>query len=195
MLFLMILLACGLYGGLHSWLASPGVKQRVSTRLGSRGGRYYRLFYNIVGSITALPLFALARWLPDQPLYTIPFPWTLLTYGLQALGVVGLVIEVRQTGMVEFLGLDGLLPGWQPRSAQLVTGVLYRWVRHPLYTCGLLVLWLILGMTWNRLALALGLTFYILAGIPFEERKLAREFGAEYENYRQKTPMLIPWMK
>jgi protein-S-isoprenylcysteine O-methyltransferase Ste14 len=40
-----------------------------------------------------------------------------------------------------------------------------------------------------------GATIYILIGAYFEERKLSREFGAAYADYKSKTPMLIPWLK
>jgi protein-S-isoprenylcysteine O-methyltransferase Ste14 len=35
-------------------------------------------------------------------------------------------------------------------------------------------------------------TLYILIGAYFEERKLLREFGAAYVEYKKKTAMLIP---
>jgi protein-S-isoprenylcysteine O-methyltransferase Ste14 len=47
-------------------------------------------------------------------------------------------------------------------------------------------------MTVNRLVLYLSLTIYIIIGAYFEERKLKREFGREYEDYQARTPMLIP---
>jgi protein-S-isoprenylcysteine O-methyltransferase Ste14 len=49
------------------------------------------------------------------------------------------------------------------------------------------------SMTTNRLTLYICLTIYILLGIYFEERKLLHEFGPKYEEYRAKTPMLIPF--
>jgi protein-S-isoprenylcysteine O-methyltransferase Ste14 len=68
-------------------------------------------------------------------------------------------------------------------------------VRHPLYTCGLLIVWLSPVMTWNLLALILGLTVYILVGIHFEERKLRREFGEAYAAYQRRVPALIPGLR
>jgi protein-S-isoprenylcysteine O-methyltransferase Ste14 len=50
-------------------------------------------------------------------------------------------------------------------------------------------------MTFNLLALNLGLTLYIIIGAYFEERKLLLEFGGAYTEYRQKTPMLIPGLR
>ena len=70
-----------------------------------------------------------------------------------------------------------------------------RWVRHPLYTVGLIFIWLLTEMTVNRLALNIGLSLYLVVGALYEERKLVLEFGQAYQEYREQTPMLIPWRK
>jgi protein-S-isoprenylcysteine O-methyltransferase Ste14 len=44
----------------------------------------------------------------------------------------------------------------------------------------------------NILALNLGLSIYLWVGTLFEERKLIKAYGAAYEEYMQRTPMLIP---
>jgi protein-S-isoprenylcysteine O-methyltransferase Ste14 len=72
---------------------------------------------------------------------------------------------------------------------------LYRWVRHPLYTAGLLFIWLTPIMTLNTLVVFIAATVYILVGAFFEERKLEREFGQAYREYKAATPMLIPGLK
>lgn len=192
---LWILLACVLYGALHTLLAGHAAKEFARRRLGPAGERYYRLFFSLQAGITLLPALYLAWRLPDAVIYRIPAPWNLLTLLLQILALAGLWVGVRQTGAFRFLGLDVLVPGYQPGNARLVTGGLYRWVRHPLYTCGLLLIWLVPTMTWNLLALAAGLTAYILIGIYFEDRKLLREFGPAYAEYRRRTPALIPFLK
>jgi len=68
-------------------------------------------------------------------------------------------------------------------------------VRHPLYTAGLIFIWLLTEMTVNRLALNIGLSLYLVIGALYEERKLVLEFGQAYQEYRERTPMLIPWRK
>jgi protein-S-isoprenylcysteine O-methyltransferase Ste14 len=59
----------------------------------------------------------------------------------------------------------------------------------------LAILWLFPFMTFNMFALDLVLTFYILVGAGFEERRLAREFGPAYREYKAVTPMFIPFLK
>jgi protein-S-isoprenylcysteine O-methyltransferase Ste14 len=76
----------------------------------------------------------------------------------------------------------------------MVSG-LYQYVRHPLYTFSLLILWLSPNMSLNSFIVYAALTIYVLIGIIFEERKLIREFGQEYETYRNATPMLIPGLR
>jgi methanethiol S-methyltransferase len=189
--FAILFLACVLYGVVHSLMASPAFKSWAAPRL----GRGYRLFFNAFALVSALPLFYLAIRLPDAPLYTLAFPWLGLPLALQAAGALMVLVGVLQTGPLAFLGLDALLPRQNRPPARLVTGGLYRWVRHPLYTGSLLVLWLQPAMTGNSLALAVGLTAYLLVGIHFEERKLLREFGPAYAEYRRRTPMLVPLPK
>ena len=77
----------------------------------------------------------------------------------------------------------------------LVTNGLYRYVRHPLYTFSLLILWLSPSMSMNSVVVYAALTIYVLIGIFFEERKLLREFGQPYAQYKSVTPMLVPALK
>ncbi|TLN02294.1 isoprenylcysteine carboxylmethyltransferase family protein, partial [bacterium] len=135
-------------------------------------------------------------------LYVIPFPWSLLTGLAQGAAGIALLAGVMQTGALGFIGLhqaldrQGSAPLIAGRGAdELVINGLYRWVRHPLYTCGLVILWLVPVMSWNLLVLSVGLTAYILIGIVFEERKLLAEFGEAYAEYKKRTPALIPRMR
>jgi methanethiol S-methyltransferase len=192
----LVFLAVIIYGGVHSFLASLAAKNWARRRLGHAAGRGYRLAYNIFGVLSLLPVLALPALLPDRVLYSIPYPWVLLTGLLQAVALLLLVVGVLQTGAMSFLGLKQLFdPDPEAGPSQLVVGGLYRFVRHPLYTAGLVLLWLVPVMTANLLGLILGLTVYIIIGAVFEERKLLNEFGEVYERYRQVTPMLLPGLR
>lgn len=79
-------------------------------------------------------------------------------------------------------------------SYTLKTSFLYRMVRHPLYFSLMLML---LPAIDN----AIGITLYILyfiylaIGLPVEERKLIKQFGQSYVDYRKRTPAIIPFAK
>ena len=189
---LLIILAVFLYGVVHSLLAFPRAKALARRWFGPAADRWYRLGYNLFGVISFLPVLALPALLPDQTLYTIPTPWSYLALAGQAAAVVMLAVGVMQTGAWKFLGLQQAFAPENQSPPRLVLTGLYRWVRHPLYTAGLLFIWLIPVMTANLLALNIGLTIYLIVGALFEERKLVREFGEAYLQYRKVTPMLIP---
>ena len=190
--FSAILAAITAYGGLHSWLASLQAKALARRGLGSAADRVYRLAYNFVAFISLLPVLVLPAVLADQTLYTIPLPWALLTLLIQGLAGLMLLIGLLQTGLWSFIGLKQLLEAPEDQTSELVVGGLYRWVRHPLYTAGLVFIWLTPVMTWNVLALNIGLSLYLCIGALFEERKLLREFGQAYQTYQQRTPMFFP---
>jgi methanethiol S-methyltransferase len=190
--FWLILFDCLLWGLLHSLLASLRVKSVARRWFGVMTGHWYRLVFNFVAGITLLPILLLPVLLSDKEIYIIHIPWLLATLTLQILAVATLVIGLRQTGIMSFLGLRQIYLPEDASPPKLVTDGLYRYVRHPLYTAGLVLLWLTPIMTWNYLALALGLTVYIFIGIYFEERKLVLEFGESYAEYRHRTPMLFP---
>jgi protein-S-isoprenylcysteine O-methyltransferase Ste14 len=160
--------------------------------LGKLAERTYRLAYNVFALVSLLPVLALAAALPDRPLYTIPSPWVLFTTAGQLLALLALFVGLLQTGLWSFLGVEQLFALNEGQPPQLVVRGLYRWVRHPLYTAGLVFIWLTPMMTVNLFTLYASLSAYLVIGAYFEERKLIRQFGQAYLHYRQTTPMLIP---
>lgn len=187
-----ILLAIGIWGVVHSLLASLESKARARKWLGSGSDRWYRLAYNFISIVTFLPILGLVAQYPGVQLYAIPLPWAYLTLVGQLLAVLALVIGLLQTGLWSFLGFEQMLVASPASQSEMVTGGLYDWVRHPLYTAGLVFIWLTPVMTSGLLALNIGLTLYLVVGAYFEERKLVKEFGEAYIEYQRRTPMLIP---
>ena len=178
------------WGVVHSLLASLGFKNFLRRRLGNRFMKSYRLLYNLLAVISLAPVLALMVSLPDQPLYQVPAPWSYLLRVGQGLSVILLFGAVLQTDILAFVGLRQWVEDEQ--TGELVIKGLYRFVRHPLYTFSLLILWLSPSMTVNSFVVYAALTVYVLIGIIFEERKLLREFGQAYADYKSVTPMLIP---
>ena len=188
-----ILLSLLLWGVIHSLLASNTFKTWLTNLLGKSLMRGYRLFYNVFSLVSFLPVLYLVATLPDAPLYSVPAPISYAMILGQGVAAVLLIIGVLQTDTLAFVGLRQLAE--EEKHAKFVTNGLYRLVRHPLYTAGLLFLWLSPQVTVNSFTLYVAATIYILIGAYFEERKLMREFGTAYAEYKSRTPMLIPWLK
>ena len=148
--------------------------------------------YNFLAVVMFLPVPVLLSLLPDVHLYTIPLPWSFFTLLLQVFAVLLLVVGLLHTGIWSFLGFRQLIESKTDNSPELVVKGLYQYVRHPLYTAGLLFIWLLPVMTLNLLALVIGLSVYLVVGAIVEEKKLVNEFGDVYVEYQKQTPMLIP---
>jgi protein-S-isoprenylcysteine O-methyltransferase Ste14 len=188
-----LIFSVAVWGVVHSWMASLKFKETLRRILGVGGVKFYRLFYNLFSVVSIAPIFYLMIALPDKDFYQIPAPWSIMMLAGQGLAVLLLIVAVLQTDVLSFVGLRQLIQEEQP--GKLVTRGFYRMVRHPLYTFGLLALWLSSSVSLNAFIVYLGLTLYILVGIYFEERKLLREFGQAYADYQSVTPMLIPGLK
>jgi protein-S-isoprenylcysteine O-methyltransferase Ste14 len=183
------------YGLLHSFLASHFFKNAVRRTLGEGAfQRYYRLFYNVMGVITLLPVLALPFLLPDQPLYALRGPWRWLFLAGQGISALLVAATVVQTGALDFLGLRQLAMR-ESKDQELVVSGFYRWMRHPLYFFSILFFWLSPTMTWNLAALYAGATLYFIVGAIFEERKLEAHFGEAYRRYKARTPMIVPGLR
>jgi len=183
-----LLLAMAIWGVVHSFLASHLAKDLFPIKSG--GMDFYRLLYNISAGISFLPVLYLMGTLPNQPLYKVAGTWGFVMMGGQLLSLLLLVVTLLQTDTLSFIGLRQLFGS--EKQGVLVTGGFYRFMRHPLYTFGLLFIWLTPAVTLNSLTVYIGATIYIIIGAYFEERKLLRDFGDAYAEYRRNTPMLIP---
>lgn len=110
----------------------------------------------------------------------------------------GWLLVLAVTFLINHFDLFGLRQPWlyfrnQPyRPLQFVTPGPYKFVRHPLYVGWLCAFWFTPTMTVAHLVFALATTAYILVAIQLEERDLVDIHGADYIEYRKRTPMLIP---
>lgn len=188
-----LILAIGLWGIVHSITASLGFKEFLRRTLGNQFMKLYRLLYNISSVLSFAPILYLMAVSPDKDLYRVSSPWNYAMLAGQGISVVLLFTAVLQTDILSFAGLRQLFEEETPGG--LVTKGFYRFMRHPLYTFGLLILWLSPAVSVNSFVVYISLTVYILVGAYFEERKLLREFGREYEDYKAATPMIVPRLK
>lgn len=189
---LLILAAFAAYSVLHSILAAPRAKDLAARRFGEAlVYRTYRLFFNLVGVATLFPILVLVLWLPDRLLYVVPpFVGSVFTVG-QIIGILIIVDSLGRSDFLDFAGLRQL--AHKKKTPLLVTNGVYRFIRHPLYTGSMLVLWLLPRTTLNWFAFNLGISLYFIIGATFEERKLERFFGKTYADYKASTPAFLPW--
>ena len=185
-----IVLSIAVWGVIHSIMASTKIKEFLRSALGERVMVAYRFAYNVFSLLTFAPIYFLVLILPDHKLYSVSAPWMYVMLAGQGLSAILLLFSFLQTGPLSFVGLSQFWEGEKPSA--LVTGGMYRLVRHPLYLFSLLFLWLSPSMSVNNFIFYVAITVYIFIGAYFEERKLLREFGASYAEYKSATPMMIP---
>ena len=81
------------------------------------------------------------------------------------------------------------------RPHEIVKSGLYRYIRHPVYLCNMIIL---LGYVFSGLSVWVVLTscwgwIYMLISISKEEKYLAMQFP-EYQEYQKKTWRLVPYV-
>lgn len=180
------------FGLIHSIMASRSFKKIMLSWVFKKPAQY-RIFYNLVALITFFLLLYYQFQIEKISFWRPSLVTTLLGGGLTGIGIGVGWAALKQYDLLEFTGLELFGSGNQARGTLKTTG-LSGWVRHPLYTGTLLVLWglWLMDATLSSFLMAACLTVYIRVGIIFEEKKLLREFGDRYASYQQRVPMLFP---
>lgn len=182
----------GIFALQHSVMARPFFK-RWLTRFVPEAAE--RSTYVLMSSLALILVFVF--WAPmGGVIWSVQHPiGAALLHGGFALGWVTVLVT---TFLINHFDLFGLRQVWkyfrrqQYVALKFVTPGPYKLVRHPLYVGWLLAFWCTPQMTLAHLVFALLTTAYILIAIRLEERDLVDFHGADYEDYRRKTPMLVP---
>ena len=190
----LLLLALGwiAYFIVHSLLASLRVKRRIEARRPAWMPAY-RLFFNLSAVLLILPLLWFTFSLGGDPLGRWHGPWRWLAEGLALLAMVGFLWSARYYDNGEFLGT----PQWRERETRvedqehLHVSPPHRFVRHPWYFFGLVLMWT-RDMDPALLTTVTLATLYFIFGSRLEERKLLHYYGEAYARYRQRVPGLLP---
>lgn len=150
-------------------------------------------------------LFLAGLWFSPQPRFTIPFPRS-LTIALPQVGLeLSLLHAVASAPFLtagSWLGIGGvaeisLRVAETHRAERVVKTGVYSFVRHPQYLGGMLahIGFSVLLAAWYSLLLTpvvVALNYLISWK---EEEELVKQFGEDYEGYRERVPMLVPRLR
>lgn len=172
------------------------VRRSFQQRFDAVTSRHYRnALYAIASGLTLLGLLLL--WQRTEPVViTVQGPWRWCLHAALLGSLAGFLWGARSLGAFDALGIQPVLEqvGHKPAPAMpLAVRGAYRWVRHPLYTSSLLLIWSQPDLTLDRILFNLTWTGWIIIGSYLEERDLVANFGDSYLAYQRKVPMLIPW--
>ncbi|HUJ43706.1 MAG TPA: NnrU family protein [Opitutaceae bacterium] len=183
---------CALFFVQHSMMIRQSFRRRLSAFVPSC---CHAAVYAIASgaALTAVVLlwqtspttvFALRGWLH----------WLPRVFSALALGVF--VWGVRALRVFDPFGRRALwahLRGQPLPQLPLAVRGPYVWVRHPLYSCMMVLIWSVPEAGLDRLLFDVLWTAWIVFGTRLEERDLVAEFGDHYHRYQRIVPMLIPW--
>lgn len=156
-----------------------------------------RSIYVLISSLLLILLFWQWKPLTSVVWHTAGFA----ALFLQGLFWLGWAIVLLSTFMIDHFDLFGLRQTflhWQGKSyspSAFKKVGLYHFVRHPIMSGFIIAFWATPQMTAGHLLFAVMTTAYIFIGIWFEERDLKKFHPGDYENYRSKTPALIPFFR
>ena len=109
-----------------------------------------------------------------------PIAW--LFWAGAALFAIGTVVRLWASGVIA-------------KNKQLATSGPYLYVRHPLYVGNILILFgfaAASGVYWTAAVTVAFLLFYYPPAIEYEERKLSKIFGADWDDQVRGTKALLP---
>lgn len=162
--------------------------------------KYYRLFYNIIATISLLPIIIFAYSLPNLIIFQWDGYFIVLQIILLLICAVIFVAGSLNYDFLQFLGIQQIIDKSRHKSLSkfgvLKTEGILNLTRHPWYTAFLIFLW---ARELNSTSIIVNIIFsiYLVVGTYLEEQKLKIEFGETYVTYQKDVAMLLPikWIK
>jgi protein-S-isoprenylcysteine O-methyltransferase Ste14 len=176
----------------HSGMVRRSFRQRLAAVMSPR---YHGAIYTIASGI-ALTAVAIFWQRSETTLLLLQGIPRLILSVCSLLALLVFAFSAYSLRSFDPLGIGPIrdhLRGIDHQPGPFVVRGPYRWVRHPLYSCVLVLFWANPDLTIDRLLFNILWTVWIYVGAMLEERDLTREFGAAYRQYQKSVPMLIPW--
>jgi protein-S-isoprenylcysteine O-methyltransferase Ste14 len=181
-----------IYFGLHSALASLAVKRWFLRRWPDLMPGY-RIGFNVLALVLLLPVAALVYGDEGAWLWRWSGATGAVAAALRLAALAGFFWSLRGYDSAEFFGTRQ----WRNRRHAIEDGeslhisTLHRYVRHPWYFLGLILVWTA-DMNPALLLSAVLVSAYFFVGSRLEEAKLLRYHGAAYARYMGCVGGLIP---
>jgi protein-S-isoprenylcysteine O-methyltransferase Ste14 len=157
-----------------------------------RSHGFYRFFAWEI--IVALFLLNMDSWFRN------PFSWhQVVSWCLLIVCIIPLAFGVRslasQGRPAKHREAEPQLIAFEKTTNLITTGI-YHYIRHPLYSSLLFLVWGIFFKipTWFGTTLAIAATLFLVATAKTDEAECIRFFGPAYEAYMEKTKMFVPFL-
>jgi protein-S-isoprenylcysteine O-methyltransferase Ste14 len=180
-IFVWLIYALWIILGTYLTISAIGVKPETERHLLQSFGLLFAMLAAFL--LPHLPLFHFLNFAPVNPV-------------VSSLGVILCV-----AGMAFLVwARQHLGKNWSQTASikighELVTSGPYLWVRHPMYTGGLIACVgsaIVAGDGWVFLLVILGAIF--LGRVSVEDKLMERQFPVQYPDYKKKTKALIPFV-
>lgn len=175
----------------HSiWTQTP-VKKRL---FGFFGLHFERPMYALSSGIALVLMVGF--WRTTNAAIWQPPSWSL--WPLRVAFLIPIALQMYSTTLVGAQFLSGIahlktyMKNKPLREPEFKERGLYRWVRHPIAMSQLIMIWIAGTMYADRLLLACMWTLWIVTATSLEDRRLGRQFGTLYEDYRRRAGFLWP---
>jgi len=174
---------------------------KLQERYGKERGTKIGDIYGLISGWSFF-FFWTGIWVSPQPRFTVPILSFSVTVFNLYIPLLHLIICTSFLLPGAWLAINGvkettLRVAETHRTEKIVTTGVYSIVRHPQYLGGLLAhvgISFLLSAWYSLLSAPLMVVLIFLISRK-EEEELIREFGKEYEDYKEKVPMLIPRLR
>ena len=183
----------GLFAVQHSVMARPWFKKRWTRIIPEP---IERSTFVLLTSLILLGMITYWKPLPEV-IWSLDNSMAVMFF--QGLSGAGFLLVLVSTFLIDHFDLFGLKQVWDHWNGRTHAGpqfhdpLFYRMIRHPLYLGFMIAFWSTAVMTVDHLFFAVMTTGYMLVAIQLEEHDLITFHPGDYESYRKRVPMLIPW--
>jgi hypothetical protein len=176
----------------HSVMVRRSFRQRLSTLVPEP---FHGALYTLASG-AALTILVLFWQGSGNPLLSLEGYSRWAANGIFISSMIGMMWSLQALGSFDMFGIQQILAHIHASNVRSMAFTIrgpYRWVRHPLYFCVLVLIWSRPDLTADRLLFNILFTAWITIGTLLEERDLVADFHETYTDYQRRVPMLIPW--